>query len=40
MQIFIPRGQTEIKAMRGGLTIRLCEWTNLKKSMADIDSTY
>ena len=39
-KLFIPRGQTEIKATRAGLAIRLREWTNLKKIMADIDSAH
>ena len=39
-KFLIPHGQAGIKAIRGSLAIRLREWINLKKIMADIDSAH
>ena len=39
-KFFLLRGQTEIKATRRGLAVRVREWTNLKKIMAAIDNAH
>jgi len=39
-KFFVPFGQTEIKPTRRGLAVRLREWSNWKKIIDTINSTY
>ena len=39
-KFFIPHGETEMRAKRQGLAVRLREWSNLKTIMAAIDDAH
>ena len=39
-KFFIPHGETEIRATRQGLAVRIREWTKLKMIMGAIDDAH
>ena len=39
-KFFMPYGQTEVKATRKGIALRLPEWSTLRKLVDTVNSTY